>query len=110
MRLIGGVVHYREARRGGRHQPLDLEGSELAVHWYSASPEAPHREELREELEAVAEMEENSVAGPEAAPFIARAASRHLARHRRGIPAPAGQWLDEMPGRHAWVTAGAADH
>ena len=80
-RGVRGIVHDGEARSRGRHQRAHLERREARVDRHRARAEAPDRKQLGEELQPVAEMQEDPVAAARRrAPGTARCASILRAR------------------------------
>ena len=80
-----------------RRERLDLERSEARIDWNHASAHLPDRQQLDEELVAVAEVKERPLAGPKADRVIHLGASRNPAHDLLRLPAPAGARLHESP-------------
>jgi len=95
-RRVGGVVDHRQSRQGGSDQGFDLERRQARVDRYGTGTEAPDREQLDEELEAIAEGEKHPVTGCQLVTLEARDAARHLPTNLQTIPTAAADRLGEI--------------
>jgi hypothetical protein len=98
-RRLDGIVDDREAGRRRLDQPLQLDAGQPRIHRHRAGAQAPDREQLGEELEAIARVEEDPLAGTQAPARPARAPRRDRAGHCRSVPVSAGERLDEPSDR-----------
>jgi hypothetical protein len=94
-RRLDGIVDHREPGRRRLDQSLQLHAGQARIQRHCAGAQAPEREQLGEELEAIARVEEDPIAGTQAPACPSRAPGRDRAGHRRSIPVSAGQRLDE---------------
>lgn len=84
-----------EAGGGRTRQLLNLERSQTRIDRNCAAANAPYGKQIDEELQRVAVMEEDAVAGCEAMMLEKGDAMAEFALDRRRIPSSAGDGLDE---------------
>src|SRR5262249_19032501 len=81
----------RRLQPRGAGQRLDLEVAEPRIHGGGRSPESPERQEICEELERVAVVEEHEIAPPDPGIAVNGGTTLPLAAGHRRVPAAAGE-------------------
>ena len=88
-------IDHREVRTRRPREVLELEGREPAVDRDDGAAESPDGEQLGEELQAIAEMEEHALPAREPATLVAPDPTLDLTDDVGGIPSPARDRLRE---------------